>query len=86
MTPAAERMQRCIEAHEAAHQADSETVRELSFRERGAVLMSVCRSAAEIYRSRLAAGLPPEQPAPWPESTWQFLKAQAQRAQQQPSH
>lgn len=51
---------------------------ELSMRERGDLLLAACRSAAQIYRGRLASGLPIESPAPWPASTWDFLKAQAQ--------
>lgn len=40
----------------------------------------VCRDAASLEASRRAAGLPEPQPAPWPESTWQFLAEQTRRA------
>ena len=73
----ADQMQRCIDSHEAAGNADAANAKQLSLRERGLLVMAACRSAAAIYRSRLAAGLPADQPAPWPESTWEFLKTQA---------
>lgn len=73
----ADQMQRSIDSHEAAGIADAANAKQLSLKERGLMVMAACRSAATIYRSRLAAGLPAEQPAPWPESTWKFLKTQA---------
>ena len=36
-------------------------------------------TAAAIQRSRLAAGLPPIKPDPWPQSTWDFLRKHAAR-------
>jgi hypothetical protein len=48
-------------------------------RERSELIESACAAAAEIYRSRLAAGLPDAQPDPWPESTWEFLRKHAAR-------
>lgn len=76
----ADQMQQCVESHEAADRADARVAMKLTLEQRGAMLMSACRSAAAILRSRRAAGLPADQPAPWPESTWQFLKTQAQNA------
>ena len=66
-------------AHGAAHDADIARLRRLSMRQRGELIESACEAAIEIQRSRLAAGLPPIQPAPWPESTWEFLRKEAAR-------
>lgn len=52
----------------------SRQVRAMSLAERGRLLEAACRAATEIEHSRLANGLPPSQPVPWPESTWEFLK------------
>ena len=49
-------------------------------RQRAELLEAACEAAAEIQRSRLAAGLPPVQRAPWPASTWEFLKKETARA------
>lgn len=70
------------ECHATADQAEAAGLAGLSTRERGELLLAACRSAAQIYRSRLAAGLPIESPAPWPASTWEFLKAQANDVRQ----
>lgn len=61
-------------------QRDVTAWHKLSMRERGDLMAAACRSAAEIEASRLKMGLRPAQPAPWPESTWQFLAEAAQRA------
>jgi len=66
-------------AHAAAQDADIARLRGLSMRQRGDLIESACEAAAEICRSRLAAGLPPIQPAPWPASTWEFLRRAAAR-------
>ena len=68
-----------VAAHAATHDADIVRLRGLSMRQRGELIESACEAAAEIQRSRLAAGLPPIQPAPWPESTWEFLRKAAAR-------
>ena len=81
----ADQMQRSIDSHEAAGNADAANAKQLSLRERGLLVMAACRSAAAIYRSRLAAGLPADQPDPWPESTWEFLKTQARKSQAETS-
>lgn len=44
---------------------------------RGQNLATACRGAAAMERSRIAAGLSPSEPAPWPDSTWDFLARQA---------
>ena len=67
-----------IEHHDAVDRLETVRLASLSTRERGVLLLAACRSAAAIYHSRLAAGLPAEEPAPWPASTWNFLNAQAQ--------
>jgi hypothetical protein len=62
---------------------DLAALRGLSFEERGRLIESACRTAAEILVGRQRSGLPPEQPAPWPASTMEFLarhaRAHAQR-------
>jgi hypothetical protein len=68
-----------VAAHRAAHEGDIARLRALSMRERGELIESACEAAAEICRSRIAAGLPGIQPAPWPASTWEFLRRAAAR-------
>ena len=57
-------------------------LRRLSLDERGRLIESACRTAAEILAGRRQCGLPEERPAPWPASTVEFLKRHA-RAQRQ---
>ena len=66
-------------AHDAAHEEEYARLRTLSMRERGELIEAVCEAAAELCRSRRAAGLPDVEPAPWPASTWEFLREQAAR-------
>jgi hypothetical protein len=66
-----------IHAHAAADALELDRLRALDERERGQMLAAACVAAAEIERSRRAAGLPPSQPAPWPASTWEFLRKHA---------
>lgn len=68
-------------AHDAASDDDYARLRALSMAERAAMLESACAAAVEIVRSRQAAGLPPVEPAPWPASTWEFLRKHAARDQ-----
>jgi hypothetical protein len=49
-----------------------------SIDDRGRQLELACRVAWDIEEGRRKSGLPPSAPAPWPESTWRFLKEQAQ--------
>jgi hypothetical protein len=56
---------------------DLATLRRLSLDERGRLIESACRTAAEILAGRLRSGLPDEQPAAWPASTWEFLEKHA---------
>jgi hypothetical protein len=68
-----------IKAHGAASDLDAMQLRTLGPRERGILIESACEAAAAINRSRLATGLPPVEPAPWPPSTWEFLRKHAAR-------
>jgi len=72
-------MQGQIDAHAAAAEADLARLRSLTVAERAALIESACRAAAELARSREAAGLPPVTRDPWPESTWKFLREHAAR-------
>lgn len=56
---------------------DAAAFRATSLEDRGKLLEAACRAAMEIERGRLASGLPPSQPAPWPESTWELLRRHA---------
>jgi len=62
-----------------------ELFRSLSLDERGELIVAACRAAAQIEEGRLASGLPPSQPAPWPESTWQLLRRYAPNGQRRAS-
>ncbi len=66
-------------AHVAAKTGNFARLRALSMHERSHLIESACESAAVIYRSRLAAGLPGVKRAPWPASTWEFFRKQAAR-------
>ena len=70
------------EGHAVADRQQAAELAVLTTRQRGERVMAACRSASLIYRSRLVAGLPIEQPAPWPASTWEFLKAKASHVRQ----
>jgi hypothetical protein len=52
-------------------------LRRLTLEQRGQLIAAACRAAAEIERSRRENGLPPSVSAPWPTSTWEFLKKHA---------
>ena len=72
-------IQSAVKAHGAAADRDDERLRALGLRERGVLIESACEAAAAINLSRLAAGLPAVEPAPWPPSTWEFLREHAAR-------
>ena len=72
-------MQSAVEAHGAAADRDTERLRALGLGERGVLIESACEAAAVINLSRLGAGLPAVEPAPWPPSTWEFLREHAAR-------
>lgn len=59
-----------------------ELFRSLSLDERGQMIIAACRAAVQIEQGRVASGLPPSQPAPWPDSTWELLKRYAPNGQQ----
>src|SRR5262245_14309500 len=56
---------------------DLAALRNLTFDERGRLIASACRTAAEILAGRRQSGLPDEQPVPWPASTIEFLAKHA---------
>jgi hypothetical protein len=56
---------------------DMEHLRGLSDRERGEMILAVCRAAAKIQVGRLKSGLPLATRDPWPESIWEALRKQA---------
>jgi hypothetical protein len=58
---------------------DIARLRMLDPRQRSALIVSACETAAAIERSRIAASLPPAEPEPWPPSTWEFLRKHAAR-------
>jgi hypothetical protein len=47
--------------------------------ERAEMISCACRTAAHIYTARLASGLPPVRPQPFPASTLEFFKRQMQQ-------
>ena len=78
-TPPAEQAKRADPPTAGRDEEDLLRLRALRLRERGELIETACEAAAAIYRSRLGSGLPDVQPAPWPESTWQFLRRHAAR-------
>jgi hypothetical protein len=59
-----------------------EFLRGLTERQRSEMIVSACRAAARIERSRRENGMPPSVSAPWPDSTWEFLRQHAPNARQ----
>ena len=57
--------------------SDDERLRTASLDERGEMIRQACQAAAEIEVGRIRSGLPPTTPAPWPSSTWEFLREHA---------
>jgi hypothetical protein len=55
-------------------EAEFVRLRNLTDRERGEEILAVCRAAAKIHAGRIASGLPPATPEPWPASTWEYLR------------
>jgi hypothetical protein len=58
---------------------DIDQLRQLSLEDRGKLIGIACRAAAKIEASRARMGLPPTEPAPWPDSTWNYLSEWARR-------
>jgi hypothetical protein len=54
-----------------------ERLRQLSLEQRGRMIEAACRDAALIQASRIRQGLRTGEPAPWPSSTWEFLRKHA---------
>ncbi len=65
----------------AAASRSQDPSRDLSVEERSRRLSMACAGAMTILESRRQMGIPDPLPAPWLESTWAFLRAQAARAQ-----
>jgi hypothetical protein len=62
------------------HEAYIKWLRGLSMKERGDMIVRLCREAAEAERARIAAGLGPTPKEPWPESTWEHFRGWAAQA------
>ena len=60
-----------------ANEVEFRRLQELSLEERGRMLHAACQTAAQLAEARRAAGLPDPVPAPWPASTFEFLKRHA---------
>jgi hypothetical protein len=70
-----------------ACEGDVTALRQATLAERAAMLDQACIAALELEQARIAAGMPPSQPAPWPASTWEFLaKAAADVRARAPEH
>lgn len=62
-------------------QADELVLRTLSLTEKGKMIQAACRTAAVILRSRIKSGQPAPSPAPWPQSTVDFMRKKAPNGQ-----
>jgi hypothetical protein len=58
-------------------QADIARLRALTMEQRGQMIDEACRLARLIEDSKVKQGFPPTAPAPWPASTWEFLRKHA---------
>ena len=67
------------------HDAYLAWLRGLSMEERGNLILAKCREAAAKERARIASGLPPTIPEPWPESTWELLRRLVRQSRQSSS-
>ena len=52
-------------------------LRSLTMEERGRMIEEACRFARLIEDSKVKQGFLPTTPAPWPASTWEFLRKHA---------
>lgn len=59
--------------------AASEAPAPVLMRERIEELFLVCRDAAELEELQLRSGKHAPPPAPWPDSTWEFLRREARK-------
>ena len=62
-----------------------DALRSLTLEQRGRLIMQACRAAARIEQGRRLSDLAPSQPAPWPQSTLEFLRSHARRVRQRPT-
>jgi hypothetical protein len=69
----------------AEQEADLARLRTLSLDKRGELIALACQAATAVERGRMASGLGPSQPVPWPESTWMLLRKYAPDGQQRPA-
>ncbi|MFV2070149.1 MAG: hypothetical protein ACC645_24545 [Pirellulales bacterium] len=76
----AERTSRVPHELAACAREEIEHLRRLTLQERGRLIVVACRAAARIEQGRLENGLPPTVSAPWPASTWEFLRRNAPNA------
>jgi hypothetical protein len=65
-------------------QEDLARLRAMSLEEKARMLDAVCAAAADIEAAKLRMGMPPSKPAPWPDSTIQFLRKHAQNGRKSP--
>ena len=70
-------LDRLSKGQQDANEVEFRRLRELSLEERGRMLHAACQAAAQLAEARRAAGLPDPVPAPWPASTFEFLKRHA---------
>jgi hypothetical protein len=64
---------------------ENDRLQKLTQEERGRMLKAVCSAAARLHASRVQAGLPSAEPAPWPQSTWEFLRRHSPNARRDES-
>ena len=74
-----EKIMRQVRAHELAHDEELKRLRTLTMEERAEMISAACETVASVYASRIAAGLPPARPVPWPASTFEFLTREPRR-------
>jgi hypothetical protein len=60
--------------HRQADEEELGRLQPLAPPQRWALIEKACELAAAINRSRIAAVLPPAEPASWPQSTWEFMR------------
>jgi len=66
-----------VQGQERLNREDISYLRGLTTKQRGELVAAACKTAAAIRRSRLEAGLDDIEPAPWPASTWEFMRRHA---------
>jgi hypothetical protein len=66
----------------AMERSDLEQLRELSLAQRAPLIEAACEGAVEIEISRRRMGLAEPTPAPWPDSTWNYLAEWSRRVRE----